>query len=81
MHGRVPGRGFRLVLTVTAHGVLRIEVTDSRGESAPVPRDAPPEPAEPGHGPLLVEEPADRWGVVSGPVPCKTVWAELELRR
>jgi anti-sigma regulatory factor (Ser/Thr protein kinase) len=81
VHGRVPGRSFRLVLTVTAHGVLRVEVTDPRGESAPVPRDAPPEPAESGYGLLLVEELADRWGAVSGPTPCKTVWAELELRR
>ncbi|WP_437097103.1 ATP-binding protein [Streptomyces sp. enrichment culture] len=81
VHGRVPGRSFRLGLTVTAHGVLRIEVTDPRGESVPVRRSAPPEPAESGHGLLLVEESADDWGVVSGPFPCKTVWAELDLGR
>ncbi len=81
VHGRVPGRSFRLTLTVTAHGVLRIEVTDPRGESAPVRRSAPPEPAESGYGLLLVEESADDWGVSSGPFPCKTVWAELELGR
>ncbi|MFD7701933.1 ATP-binding protein [Streptomyces caelestis] len=81
VHGRVPGRSFRLTLTVTAHGVLRIEVTDPRGESAPVVRDAPTEPAESGYGLLLVEESADDWGVLPGPFPCKTVWAELGLGR
>ncbi|WP_437017373.1 ATP-binding protein [Streptomyces sp. enrichment culture] len=79
VHGKVPGRSFRLVLTVTACGVLRIEVTDARGESLPRRRDAAPEPAESGYGLLLVEELADRWGVRTGPVPCKTVWAEIDL--
>jgi hypothetical protein len=36
-------------------------------------------PAEGGYGLLLVEELADRWGVVEEPVPSKTVWAELDL--
>ncbi|GGW77864.1 ATP-binding protein [Streptomyces griseoloalbus] len=81
LHGRVPGRSFRLTLMVTAHGVLRIEVTDTRGEALPACRDAPSEPAESGHGLLLVRELADRWGVRSGPVPSKTVWAELDLGR
>lgn len=79
VHGRVPGRSFRLALTVTAHGVLRIEVTDTRGESLPARPDASAEPAETGYGLLLVEELADRWGVRGGPVPTKTVWAELDL--
>ncbi|MET7292476.1 ATP-binding protein [Streptomyces griseoloalbus] len=77
LHGRVPGRDFRLTLVVTGYGVLRIEVTDARGESAPVAGCAAPEPGESGYGLLLVEELADRWGVVRGPVPCKTVWAEV----
>ena len=77
LHGRVPGRDFRLTLVVTAHGVLRIEVTDARGESVPVAGCDAPEPGESGHGLLLVEELADRWGVVRGPAPCKTVWAEV----
>ncbi|MFF0364462.1 ATP-binding protein [Streptomyces sp. NA02536] len=81
LHGRVPGRGFRLTLALTMDGVLRIEVIDPRGENAPVTRDAPPEPAESGYGLLLVEEAADRWGVLPGPFPCKTVWAEVELGR
>ncbi|MER6153194.1 ATP-binding protein [Streptomyces hirsutus] len=79
LHGRVPGRSFRLTLMVTAHGVLRVEVTDTRGESLPLRRNAPSEPAESGYGLLLVEELADRWGVHGGPVPSKTVWAELDL--
>ena len=79
VHGKVPGRSFRLALTVTACGALRIEVTDARGESLPGRRDAAPDPAaESGYGLLLVEELADRWGVRLGPVPCKTVWAELD---
>src|SRR5690606_40158832 len=45
-HGRVPGRGFRLTLTVTACGVLRIEVTDPRGEREPVRGGAVPQPGE-----------------------------------
>lgn len=79
VHGRVLGRSFRLALTVTACGVLRVEVTDAKGESVPRRRDAAPDPAESGYGLLLVEELADRWGVRTGPVPCKTVWAEIDL--
>ncbi|WP_078918061.1 ATP-binding protein [Streptomyces sp. NRRL WC-3725] len=78
LHGRVPGRSFRLALTVTREGILRIEVTDTRGDVLPVPQTAATGPAESGYGLLLVEELADRWGVRPGPVPCKTVWAELD---
>lgn len=80
LHGRVPGRGFRLGLFVVAPATLRVEVTDTRGERLPalVPAADDP-PAESGHGLLLVQTLADRWGVRSGPVPCKTVWAELAL--
>lgn len=31
LHGRVPGRDFRLRLTLRTDGALRIEVTDARG--------------------------------------------------
>ncbi|MFH8978709.1 ATP-binding protein [Streptomyces sp. NPDC017890] len=83
LHGRVPGRSFRLGLSVVAHpSVLRIEVTDTRGDQLPHPKGAAvagiSEP-ESGYGLLLVQELADRWGVRTGPVPCKTVWAELDL--
>lgn len=70
-HGRVPGRDFRLALTVTPE-TLWIEVTDARGDRIPEIRDA-------GRGLVLVEALADRWGVREGPVPCKVVWAEVSL--
>ncbi|GAA2322375.1 ATP-binding protein [Streptomyces hawaiiensis] len=81
VHGRVPGRSFRLGLIVTASATLRIEVTDARGERLPTRArgTAGSEPTEAGHGLLLVEALTDRWGVRTGPVPCKTVWAELDL--
>ncbi|MFJ8648992.1 ATP-binding protein [Streptomyces sp. NPDC093546] len=82
-HGRVPGRDFRLDLTVEDDGKrLRIEVTDTRCERLP-PRPGavvvPASDAEAGRGLLIVEALADRWGVALGPVPRKTVWAELDL--
>ncbi|MDQ1017275.1 anti-sigma regulatory factor (Ser/Thr protein kinase) [Streptomyces afghaniensis] len=81
LHGRVPGRSFRLGLIVTAPATLRIEVTDARGEQLPTRArgTAGAESTEAGHGLVLVEALADRWGVRTGPVPCKTVWAELDL--
>ncbi|KEG40648.1 ATP-binding protein [Streptomyces althioticus] len=81
VHGRVPGRSFRLRLAVTAPATLRIEVSDTRGEHLPTraPTSAGVEPAESGYGLLLVEELADRWGVREGPAPGKTVWADLDL--
>lgn len=83
LHARVPGRSFRLTLTLTAPATLRIEVTDTRGDFWPEQQetlgtpDGPPR--ESGYGLLLVGELADRWGVRGDPVPCKTVWAELDL--
>lgn len=75
-HGRVPGRSFRLGLSVGETGVLRIEVTDARGDRLPGPSAATD--GESGYGLLLVGELADRWGTEVGPVPCKTVWAEID---
>ncbi|MFD5138398.1 ATP-binding protein [Streptomyces sp. NPDC058378] len=83
LHGRVPGRDFRLRLSVHRDAVLRIEVTDARGERLP------PSPGtvvaagdgESGHGLLIVEALADRWGIDVGPASRKTVWAELALAR
>ncbi|MFD0367425.1 ATP-binding protein [Streptomyces sp. NPDC059071] len=71
-HGRVSGRDFLAVLEVDA-GTLRIEVTDTRSERLPLAGRGQ------GRGLLLVEALADRWGVTVGPVPRKTVWAELDL--
>ncbi|MFE5940913.1 ATP-binding protein [Streptomyces sp. NPDC056480] len=78
-HGRVAGRSFRLVLR-SRPDTLRIEVTDTRGEDLPRARPHRPE-GDSGRGLLLVEALADRWGVELGPVPRKTVWAELDLPR
>ncbi|MGW8553428.1 ATP-binding protein [Streptomyces tubercidicus] len=80
LHGRVPGRMFRLTLAAVPSATLRVEVTDTRGDRLPVRRPTGGDaPAESGHGLLLVGELADRWGVQEGPVPCKTVWAEVDL--
>ncbi|WP_438818823.1 ATP-binding protein [Streptomyces platensis] len=80
LHGRVPGRCFRLGLVVPSPATLRIEVTDTCGDRLPVHvPGVGGVPAESGHGLLLVGELADRWGVEEGPVPCKTVWAEGDL--
>jgi anti-sigma regulatory factor (Ser/Thr protein kinase) len=78
LHGRVPGRGFRLVLTLdAATGTLRIEITDSRGEKLPVLRPDSQSDGESGRGLLLVVALADRWGTQPYPPMGKTVWAEL----
>ncbi|MFF0425548.1 ATP-binding protein [Streptomyces sp. NPDC004520] len=80
-HGRVQGRDFRVALTcASSPGLLRIEVTDPRGERLPaLPSD--PEglsyEAESGRGLLLVAALADRWGVEPYPPSGKTVWAEV----
>ncbi|MEU3093345.1 ATP-binding protein [Streptomyces sp. NPDC006967] len=74
-HGRVSGRDFRLLLYVVG-GILRIEVTDTRGDRMPCPQHSATD-AESGRGLLLVDALADRWGVVPGPPPLKTVWAEV----
>ncbi|MFJ9639997.1 ATP-binding protein [Streptomyces sp. NPDC101178] len=84
VHGRVPGRDFQLSLTVSGN-TLRIEVTDTRGDSVPPGPGAVKAPeddhAEHGRGLLIVEALADHWGVAPGPVPRKTVWAEIDLVR
>ncbi|MEU0355668.1 ATP-binding protein [Streptomyces cyaneofuscatus] len=84
VHGRVQGRDFQLALTVSGQ-TLRIEVTDTRGDSIPPGPGAVKAPeddhAEHGRGLLIVEALADHWGVAPGPVPRKTVWAEIDLVR
>src|SRR5690606_31785541 len=78
-HGRVSGRNVRLLLYVVG-GTLRIEVTDTRGDRLPCPQRSAAEnaeDAESGRGLLLVDALAARWGVVPGPPPLKTVWAEV----
>ncbi|MFI5807905.1 ATP-binding protein [Streptomyces sp. NPDC051561] len=73
LHGHLPGRDFGLRLALS--DVLRIDVTDARGERRPVERPAAPD-EEGGLGLLLVGELAPRWGVTERN-PGKTVWAEL----
>ncbi|MCH5674695.1 ATP-binding protein [Streptomyces gilvus] len=73
-HGRVSGRNFQLLLYVVG-ATLRIEVTDTRGDSLPHTQ-LPAADAESGRGLVLIDAPADKWGVTSGLPPRKTVWAE-----
>ncbi|MCQ8192991.1 ATP-binding protein [Streptomyces rugosispiralis] len=81
LHGRVPGRDFRLGLALDdAAETLRIEVTDTRGERRPTRRPAPPPDRETGRGLLLVDALADRWGTEPHHPVGKTVWAELDSR-
>ncbi|MDF0372694.1 ATP-binding protein [Streptomyces sp. KA12] len=84
LHGRAPGRDFRLRLTVHRDAVPRIEVTDARGERLPPAPGSVVEAdqeAESGRGLLIVGALADRWGVDAEPALRKTVWAELDLAR
>lgn len=77
LHGYVPGRDFRILLSVYGD-VLRIEVADTRGDRLPEKRDADAE-SDGGRGLLLVEALSVRWGTEHGPFPRKTVWAEVAL--
>ncbi|MET7937837.1 ATP-binding protein [Streptomyces sp. NPDC005322] len=75
-HGQVPGRLFRVQLTLTK-ARLRIAVTDPRGERLPRPRR--PSPADKnGRGLLIVRALATRWGVRTRIVG-KEIWAELDV--
>ncbi|MGD3106403.1 ATP-binding protein [Streptomyces sp. YGL11-2] len=77
VHGRVRGRHVRVRLTLTA-AVLRIAVTDARGER--LPSVGEPGPRVPhGRGLRLVGAFSDRWGVRVLGVG-KTVWCELAAR-
>jgi anti-sigma regulatory factor (Ser/Thr protein kinase) len=79
LHGRVNGCDFRLALTLDATaGLLRVAVTEARGEHLPSPsaESGASLDAESGRGLLLVTALADRWGVEPHPPGGKTVWAE-----
>ncbi|MFF3934179.1 ATP-binding protein [Streptomyces hirsutus] len=81
LHGRVPGRCFRLTLTLDpAADRLRVEVTDARGDLWPWPGQAEDGPgALPlgGRGLALVTALADHWDCVPCPPGGKTVRAVL----
>ncbi|MFF0725736.1 ATP-binding protein [Streptomyces sp. NPDC004134] len=89
VHGRHPGRCFRLRLCLKEH-VVRIEVSDARPER-PLPTGAPPGAVHPesesqsesdrdrdhGRGLVLVAAFAERWGCFQPDAVVKTVWAEV----
>ncbi|QFR97514.1 ATP-binding protein [Streptomyces tsukubensis] len=98
LHADLRGRDFRLHLALDEAvdparlpSVLRIEVTDARGERLPRTRDqiqAASVPgttcgaecqAEGGRGLLLVQALSTRWGVRPYPPSGKTVWCELNV--
>jgi hypothetical protein len=76
LHGCVRDRRFQVRLVLTA-GILRIEVSDARGDRTPRPRTADPEDTF-GRGLTVVHHLADRWGTAPRVVG-KTVYAELEV--
>lgn len=78
LHGRVPGRDFRLELLRRDDGTLRVEVTDARGERRPRLPEEVGELAHGGRGLRIVAGYAHQWGVVDAPAGAKTVWAELK---
>lgn len=76
LHGRLRGRDFRLGLALdTTAGVLRIEVTDARGDRPPAV--AAGGESDGGRGLPLVAALSDCWGVVPYPPGGKTVWAVI----
>jgi anti-sigma regulatory factor (Ser/Thr protein kinase) len=80
LHAKVPGRNFRLALALVGETTLRIEVSDTCGGQLPSgAAELPPADAESGRGLLVVRILADRWDVVTGPPPRKTVWAEIAM--
>ncbi|MGY0062038.1 ATP-binding protein [Streptomyces sp. LZ34] len=76
LHGSVPGRHFRVQLTLTKTH-LRIAVSDAKGERLPHPRRPTPDDKF-GRGLLIVRALATRWGVRERTVG-KEVWVELDL--
>jgi anti-sigma regulatory factor (Ser/Thr protein kinase) len=83
VHGKAPGRGFRLTLTwAPLAETLHIEVTDARGDRLPRvrPQDPIPDPlGTGGRGLTLVSALADRWDTVPHPPAGKTIRALLTL--
>ncbi|MFF5638964.1 ATP-binding protein [Streptomyces sp. NPDC012825] len=77
-HGRVPGRDCELTLSYAPGQLLRIDVSDTRGERRPAPAERGTLD-EGGRGLLLVEALASRWAVLDRVPVGKTVRAELDL--
>ncbi|MFE1260024.1 ATP-binding protein [Streptomyces albogriseolus] len=77
LHGRVPGRCFRLTLVIDpSAGRLRVEVSDARGDLRPT-ETAPDPLSTGGRGLTLVTALADHWDCVPHPPSGKTVRADL----
>lgn len=74
LHGSVEDRFVRVEVRLRG-AVLRIAVTDPKGERWPEPRPAGDD-EQYGRGLRIVGAVAERWGA-SGRVVGKTVWAEL----
>ncbi|MHB9859846.1 ATP-binding protein [Streptomyces sp. YIM S03343] len=73
-HGRVPGRDFEVRLLLLPEGMLRIEVSDARGDRPLRFEEAPD--GESGRGLVLVALLSNRWGVTERKIG-KTVWTEV----
>ncbi|MEU3992341.1 ATP-binding protein [Streptomyces platensis] len=79
LHGRSPGRSFRLTLVLDpSGGRLRVEVTDTRGDLLPhIPSTDTDTLHTCGRGLSLVATVADHWDCVPYPPSGKTVRAVL----
>ncbi|MEW2066559.1 ATP-binding protein [Streptomyces sp. NPDC007346] len=77
LHGVIRGRLFRVHLTLTEF-VLRVAVSDARGERLPCLRQPEADDCY-GRGLLIVAQLADHWGVEPRTVG-KSVFAELSVR-
>ncbi|WP_327253976.1 ATP-binding protein [Streptomyces sp. NBC_01244] len=75
LHGSVWDRYFRVEVSLTG-AVLRIEVTDPKGERRPEPRAAVADHDQFGRGLHIVKALSAHWGCTDRIVG-KTVWAEL----
>ncbi|MEW2121585.1 ATP-binding protein [Streptomyces sp. NPDC005474] len=78
LHGCLRDRLFRVELALTER-VVRVSVSDLRGELLPCPRQATSDEMF-GRGLLIVGAVSDRWGVTELTVG-KLVWCELDVVR
>ncbi|MET8831773.1 ATP-binding protein [Streptomyces sp. NPDC004610] len=76
-HGHVRGRGCNLRLLLPSEDILRIEVSDPRGERKL--RFVTDADAENGRGLIIVTLLSLAWGVADRQIG-KTVWAEVSLK-